>query len=297
MTNPFKQPQNIWKLNFPSYFHMLPIFEEYFADITDNICCYEISSKTVESMPDDLWRFEAYLENNIDIEALKKQLQKIAPDWTFAEEITLELLEDIDWAKKVQENFSPMEVGDFFITNPNSAHLCPEGKNKIIIEASRAFGTGEHQTTQGCIEAIDSQKNENYSHILDVGTGTGILAIVASKIWPNANVIGSDIEEIAVEISNLHAKTNDVKVEFLFCDGAPSLEDQVDLLISNILAKPLIAMAEDFRKIINENGKVILSGFLHYQLASILEAYINNGFTPISIINKNNWITLTLKPE
>lgn len=71
MNNPFKQPANIWKLNFPSLYSMLPTFEKYFSDITDNICCYELSSKTVESMPDDLWCFEAYLEDQIDVRTLK----------------------------------------------------------------------------------------------------------------------------------------------------------------------------------------------------------------------------------
>ncbi len=297
MNNPFKQPENIWKLNFPSLYYMLPIFEEYFADITDNICCYELSSKTVESMPDDLWCFEAYLENEINIETLKNNLQKIAPDWSFSDKLELIKLEDIDWAKKVQENFTPMEIGSFFITNPANAHLCPIGKHKIVIEASRAFGTGEHQTTQGCVEAIETLQKEDYTHIVDIGTGTGILAIVANKIWPNASIIGSDIEEVAVEISKSHAETNKVQADFILCDGAPKLDRKTDLIISNILAKPLISMATDFRSIIADNGRVVLSGFLNYQLPSVLEAYINNNFTPLSIINKNNWITLILKPE
>lgn len=190
-----------------------------------------------------------------------------------------------------------MEIGAFFITNPANAHLCPINKHKIIIEASRAFGTGEHQTTQGCVEAIESLQTEKYNHIIDIGTGTGILAIVASKIWPQASVIGSDIEDVAVEISKLHAKTNNINASFIICDGAPKLDQKTNLIISNILARPLISMAPDFRSIISDEGKVILSGFLHYQLPSVLEAYINNQFTPLSIINKNNWITLILKPE
>ena len=297
MNNPFKQPKNIWKLNFPSFYHMLPIFEEYFAGITDNICCYELTSKTDESMPDDLWCFEAYLEEQIDIESLINNLQKLVPDWSFYNKLELIKLEDIDWAKKVQEGFTPMEIGSFFITNPTNAHLCPASKHKIIIEASRAFGTGEHQTTQGCIEAMETLRNENYTHIIDIGTGTGILAMVASKIWAEAVIIGSDIEEVAIEISKSHAKTNNVKANFLLCDGAPKLDQKTDLIIRNILAKPLISMASDFRSIITGDGKVILSGFLNYQLPSVLEAYINNHFTPLQIINKNNWITLTLKPE
>lgn len=297
MNNPFKQPANIWKLSFPSRYYMLPIFEEYFANTTDNICCYELSSKTVESMADDLWCFEAYLEDYMDTEIVKNSLQKIAPEWMFADKLEIIKLEDIDWAKKVQENFTPMEIGTFFITNPDNANLCPKGKNAIIIEASRAFGTGEHQTTQGCIEAIESLQNQNYTNIIDIGTGTGILAIVANKIWPKAEIIGSDIEEAAIEISKSHATTNNVRARFILCDGAPKLEHKTDLIISNILARPLIDMAGDFRSIIAEDGKVILSGFLNYQLPSVLEAYINNKFTPLSIINKNNWITLILKPE
>lgn len=294
-TNPFKQHINIWKLKCKALYGALAVFEEYFSNLTDNISCYEISSKTVESQPDDIWYIEAYLEEEPDVSVIKEHLCNMMPEWEFSSEIELSKLDDIDWVKKVQENFSPLPVGGFFITNPQNAHLCPDLLQKIIIEASRAFGTGEHQTTQGCIEAMESVRERGFSRILDLGTGTGILAIAAKKLWPTAYVVGSDIEEVSVEIARDHARINDVDIEFLLCDGPPRFEYKIDLIVSNILATPLINMAADFKAIMSSGGVAILSGFLDYQSDLVLKAYEDNGFVLKNWLNKNGWITAVME--
>lgn len=308
MTNPFKQPTNIWKLELVTPYFMLPIFEEYFANFTDNISCYEISSKTVESADDDIWCFEAYLPEKPDLDKICKALQKIIfnanNEWDYSDSIKVTNLEDIDWVKKVQENFAPINLGSFFITNPVNSHLCPQNMQKIIIDASQAFGTGEHSTTQGCIEAMESLRNKDFKEIFDIGTGSGILAIVAAKIWPNANVTGSDIEELSVKIAKHHAAINNVQIRSILADGIFLISDKnndegftksANLIISNILAVPLINMASDFTNIIAEDGFLILSGFLDYQLPDVLDSYIKNGFSQLSIINKKGWITLIMQ--
>lgn len=306
MTNPFKQPTNIWKLELVTSYFMIPIFEEYFANFTDNVSCHEISSKTVESSDDDIWCFEAYLEEKPDLEKTRKTLKNILSNWEYSDSLKVTNLENIDWVKKVQENFVPINLGSFFITNPVNSHLCPEDMQKIIIDASQAFGTGEHSTTQGCIEAMEFLQNQKFEEIFDIGTGSGILAIVASKIWPDASVTASDIEELSVKIAKQHADINDVKIKSILADGIFLLNGEnkdedfcntADLIISNILAMPLINMAGDFKNIISEGGFLILSGFLDYQLPAVLDAYIKNGFTPLNIINRKNWITLIAKND
>ncbi|MBP7190519.1 MAG: 50S ribosomal protein L11 methyltransferase [Rickettsiaceae bacterium] len=294
-TNPFKQHINIWKLKCKAEYYMLSAFEEILSNLTDNISCYELFSRTVESEPSDIWSIEAYLENKPDLSIMRDILQKALPEWKFANEIELSKLEDIDWVKRVQENFTPLSIGSFFITNPENAHLCPSSFFKIIIEASRAFGTGEHQTTQGCIEAMQSLRGVEFSRILDLGTGTGILALVAKMLWRDAMVVGSDIEEISVEIAKSHARVNDIDAEFVLFDGVPVFDQKVDLIVSNILAIPLINMAPDFSSIITEGGIVILSGFLDYQSDAVISAYQNNGFELKNILNKNGWITAVME--
>ncbi len=306
MTNPFKQPSNIWKLELITRYSMIPIFEEYFSNFTDNISYNELSSKTVESKDDDIWSFEAYMEEKPDIIKIKDELQKFIlldnTEWEYQDSLKINRLEEVDWVKKVQENFVPIIVGRFFITNRVNENLCPDDMTKIVIDASMAFGTGEHYTTQGCLEAMELLSVEAFCDIYDIGTGSGILAIIAAKMWKDSLVVASDIEELSVEIAKRHALINDVKITTVLADGLEVIDNndksfskKADLIISNILAVPLINMASSFKNNIKENGFLILSGFLDYQLPSVLEAYIKNGFTPLNIINKNCWITLVMQ--
>jgi ribosomal protein L11 methyltransferase len=291
MKNPFRQPEALWKISFPFKYAQLELFEEYFASLTDSVSSYELSSKTVESMPDDLWCFEAYLEERPDIEDLRSKLDGIGD--IDASEVKLEKIEDIDWVAQMHEDFKPLRVGRFFVTNPAHAHLCPEDMEQIVIESSRAFGTGEHSTTKGCLEAIEALHNISPKIIFDIGTGTGILAIAATKLWPSAKVIGTDIEAVAVEISKQHAKDNGASIEFITTDTVPT-GYKVDLIISNILKQPLIELSGTFAASLNPGGVVILSGFLDYQLEEVENAYLKVGLKRTSLINKDGWMALTV---
>jgi ribosomal protein L11 methyltransferase len=142
---------------------------------------------------------------------------------------------------------------------------------------------------------MESISHQNINSVMDVGTGTGILAIAAAKIWNKAKVSGSDIEEVAIEVSKQHAFANEVDIDFKIANGLPENTEKVDLIVSNILKAPLIDMAEDFSKNINRGGAIILSGFLDYQSQDVQDAYLKAGFKEPYVINKENWITLILK--
>lgn len=296
MTNPFRQVEALWKVEFPCLFSMLTLFEGFFAEITDSTSSYEIESQTVESMPNDLWCFEAYYEEKPNVESIRAELINLtAGKWDYANELKVSEIENIDWVAQMHEEFKPLSVGRFFITNPSYAPSCPEGMELLIMESSRAFGTGEHNTTKGCIEAMEAMSHMDITSLMDVGTGTGILAIAAAKIWPSAKVLGSDIEDVAIEVSKQHAASNQVEVSFEVANGIPNDADKVNLIVSNILKAPLIELAGDFAKSLEKNGVVILSGFLDYQMDEVLKAYENAGFKEPFIINKEGWITLTLR--
>lgn len=296
MTNPFKQPEALWKAEFSCPFSMLPLFEGYFEKITDSVSSHELESKTVESMPDDLWHFEAYFETEPDEAHLCAELTKLAAGgWADANELKVSKVENIDWVAQMHEAFQPIPIGRFFVTNPSHAPTCPEGMELLIMESSRAFGTGEHSTTKGCIEAMEAISHMDIASIVDIGTGTGILAIAAAKIWSAAKVLGSDIEDVAIEVSKQHAVSNQVEVHFEVASGVPQSSGKVDLIVSNILKAPLIELAGDFAKSLTDDGVVILSGFLDYQMEEVLEAYAKVGFKEPFIINKEGWITLTLR--
>jgi ribosomal protein L11 methyltransferase len=290
MTNPFKPHNLLWKVSVTAKYSMLSIIEEYFEAITDTVSCHELESQTVDSMPDDLWRVEAYCITKPVIDDLVKDLGDIVSS------PTLEIVEEIDWVSQMHDQFKPITIGRFFITNLAHVEKCPKHMDSVIIESSRAFGTGEHYTTQGCIEAMEKvSKIYAPSYIMDIGTGTGILAIAAAKIWPESYVIGSDIEEVACDIASKHAKINEVNIECIVCAGVPKIPRKANLIVSNILANPLVALAQDFAYHLQSNGYIILSGFLSNQLQTVLEAYTAHHLRPIDTINNNNWITLTLQ--
>jgi ribosomal protein L11 methyltransferase len=174
-----------------------------------------------------------------------------------------------------------------------------DGKIPIIIAASRAFGTGGHATTSLCIKAMELIEDSNIKTIFDVGTGSGILGFVAEKIWPEVRVLACDIEETSVIIAKENAIINKSTAYFYQNSESglniPEGQSQTfDLIISNILAKPLIAMAAGFKKISHSNTKVILSGFLDYQQQEVQDAYEAAGFIVEKSLSQDRWVTLVL---
>lgn len=291
----------IWKVKYIATYADLENLELFFSNFTDDTSSYEIESSTVDSKPDDLWCIEGYFSSKPSLELINTKLSEFISQHDMRpqkQELVLESLEDIDWVQRIHDNFKPIYLGSFVITNLTCQKECDKGFQKIIIEASRAFGTGEHQTTKGCISAMEELKSISPNAILDVGTGTGILAIAAKQLWPDSYILGTDIDSIAIDIAKYHSDLNNTEIDFDICDGMPNIKDKyqkVDLVISNILSTPLINLAEEFANILSDKGYIILSGFLDYQLPDVLKAYIAVGCTPISIINNDKWITLSLK--
>lgn len=293
----------IWKIKYSTTYADLEKLEDFFATLTDNTSSYETESSTVDSQPNDLWCIEGYFSSKPSIEQINQKLSDFLFEHNIrpkSQDLTLESLEDIDWVQRIYDNFKPIYIGSFVITNLACRKECKKGFKQIIMEASRAFGTGEHHTTKGCISAMEKLESITPNTILDIGTGTGILAIAARKIWPKSYILGTDIDQIAVDIARYHSDINATNIDFEVCDGMPNIKAKyktVDLIVSNILSAPLINLAQEFTNILSDQGYIILSGFLDYQLPDVLSAYITAGCTPISIINNEKWITLSLQLE
>jgi ribosomal protein L11 methyltransferase len=163
------------------------------------------------------------------------------------------------------------------------------------IDAGLAFGTGQHATTGGCLEALDRLESGGgrFTNIADIGTGTGLLAFAALALWPEAKCIATDIDPVAVEVARENAAINCVQpghdagqLLLAVADGmdSPMLAARApfDLIIANILAGPLIELAADFAKALMPGGVVILAGLLDTQAASVASAYESHGLTPSS---------------
>jgi ribosomal protein L11 methyltransferase len=234
------------------------------------------------SKPDD-WLIHAYFEHEPDAEELARlgTLASGAPD--------LEQLAEADWVTMSQSGLQPIRAGRFFVHTP-SYRSHPPGTIPFEIDASLAFGTGQHATTEGCLAALDRLEREGarFTNVADIGTGTGLLAFAALAMWRDARAIATDIDPIAIDVARDNAAINHVKLghgagELILAtaDGMDSAllsaRAPFDLLIANILAGPLIELAPDFARALAPGGTIILAGLLDTQADAVTGAYEKQG--------------------
>jgi ribosomal protein L11 methyltransferase len=236
------------------------------------------------SKPDE-WLIHAYFDEMPGEEELKvlRGLGSGVP--------RVEQLEETDWVTMSQSGLQPIRAGRFTVHTPTYPPE-PERIN-FEIDAGLAFGTGQHATTAGCLAALDrlERGGAQFRNIADIGTGTGLLAFAALKLWPDARAIATDIDPVAMDVARDNAAINGVTLghgpgELLLAqaDGmdSPMLAARApfDLIVANILAGPLIELAADFAKAIANGGTVILAGLLDTQADGVIAAYEALGFAP-----------------
>jgi ribosomal protein L11 methyltransferase len=200
----------------------------------------------------------------------------------------IERLDEENWVAKSQAGLEPIRAGCFFVHTPT--HPPAEGAINFEIDAGLAFGTGQHATTAGCLEALDrlEARGKHFTNIADIGTGTGLLAFAALSLWPQARAIATDIDPISIDVTRDNASINQVPLghgtsELLLAvaDGMdhPLLTARApfDLLIANILAGPLIDLAPTLAAALAPSGTVVLAGLLDTQAEAVAEAYTSQG--------------------
>ena len=224
---------------------------------------------------------------------------------------TFELIEtpDIDWLSHCYQQFPAFSVGPFFIYgshhNLDTDGAIPDDAYTLQIDAATAFGSGEHGTTAGCLEAMTWLKDQGMCpwHVLDMGTGSGILAIAAWKLWKTP-VLAVDNDAEAVRVTEKHRILNGVpdgKMNILSAVGdgfAAEIVQQrkpYELVIANILAGPLIEMAEDLASVVDDAGRVILSGILNEQADKVQAAYEAQNMRVLKTFNINGWTSFILQ--
>ena len=193
--------------------------------------------------------------------------------------VMVEPLPDQDWIRLSQEGLPPVRAGRFFVYGAHDAGQVPHGVIPIKIEAGLAFGTGHHETTALCLEALsDIARERSFRHVLDLGTGTGLLAIGAVKLWKR-RVMASDIDPVAVQVARDNAVANDTGpwVAGVVADGLAnpllSRAAPYDLLIANILAGPLTRLAPEIIRSLAPGAVLLLSGLLHNQEKLVTSFY------------------------
>lgn len=215
---------------------------------------------------------------------------------------------DVNWLQESYRQFPAFQIGPFYIFGSHHRDQMSGFPSDLIplqIDAATAFGSGEHGTTRGCLESLHFLKNHNFTpkNILDMGAGSGILAIGAYKLWQNP-VLAIDIDDEATQVAERHRNLNAVPTgqNGMICatgNGYHAPEVMTygpfDLIIANILAGPLIEMASDLVRNLSSNSYVILSGLLSEQEADVIKAHEAQGLTLHHKIRHGEWSSLILR--
>ena len=299
-----------WKVSAVSPLKFAPTLEEIFQahiEETPTITSFEIIGDINNNL------IEAYFNNQPDAVRLESALKEMARVFNVKPPaLEIETLDSQDWVSQSQKLLKPIDAGRFYLYGKHDAEKVPPESLSILMEAGQAFGTGSHETTKGCLLAISERhKKIEPQSILDLGCGSGVLAIAMAKQW-ETKIIASDIDPIATQTTIENINVNNVKliecnqnkngIGVVTCDGFEQsvLQDlgPYDLIVANILAGPLVFMAEDIVLNLEAGGQIILSGLLKTQEKDVLTAYEEQGMILTNSYPINEWQTLLLsKPH
>lgn len=243
------------------------------------------------------WQLNAYADSEAEAEACADIIRQTSPDLN----PVVEALPNRDWVTLSLEGLPPVRAGRFIVAGSHALTQSSPGKTDILIEAGPAFGTGHHGTTLGCLMGFEHVLRGGVpQNILDVGTGSGVLAIAAIKVG-GKRAIGTEIDEDSVRVANENAAKNAIGKRFrtYLTRGAGSHIIQsaapYDLIFANILAKPLIGLAPSLSELIAKRGHIILSGLLSHQEPLVRAAYTGRGLSLVKRIRRDGWSTLVLR--
>ncbi|HWQ87374.1 50S ribosomal protein L11 methyltransferase [Brevundimonas sp.] len=241
-----------------------------------------------------IWRIDAFPNDEDDARGIEARLK--AHDGLT---VVVEKLADADWLAMSLSGLPPVRAGRFFVYGAHDQGIVPKNTVNLKIDAGAAFGTGHHGTTVGCLVAFDELlKRERFERVLDVGCGTGVLAIAAAKTGSKV-AVGTDIDQPSVRIANENAKLNQANARFVHAFGLNDRkvrgQGPYDLVFANILAPPLVSLSQDIKEALSLGGVAILSGLLRTQERRVSAAYLSRGFILERRIHRDAWSALVLR--
>lgn len=261
-------------------------------------------SEIAEDKPDE-WVLEAWCPRKpgaVEKKALTKLFQGKAPAFS------VEKIPVTDWLTLSQRGMEPIRAGRFHVRSPDHPPCTQKGITDLVIPASQAFGTGQHETTAGCLAMLTTMKRRGVQarNIADIGSGTGLLAFGALALWPRALALATDIDAVCVPVVEENCATNHVpmgagpgQLTMVVADGMdhPLIEARgpYDLLLANILAGPLVELVPDFAAAVPAGGSLVLAGLLTTQEAQVRSAYRRAGFRLAARLVNGDWSILWLR--
>ncbi|HYD19463.1 MAG TPA: 50S ribosomal protein L11 methyltransferase [Patescibacteria group bacterium] len=271
------------------------------GDALENLVA-AVSLHNRDATDGDDWTISLTAYGAPDLDAIYASIDATLPGVISRKDVAAERLPEKDWLRHVHDNFPPVTIGRFFVYGSHyegdkPAHLTP-----LQIDAATAFGSGEHETTRSCIVAFeDIARQHSVRNALDMGCGSGILAIAIMKIWPGAKLTAIDIDPESVIVTERHAVMNGVTLQAAAGDGYKtplSIQNSpYDLVAANILAGPLIAMAGDLYNALKPGGYAVLSGLLRRQQQEVVTAQEIAGLKLKTVIPDGDWAALVLQRE
>jgi ribosomal protein L11 methyltransferase len=252
---------------------------------------------------DGQWSVDAYFGGNDGAEEVAGMLR----DWLGADAFTapldVEVLPDTDWVASNRESIRPIAAGRFILHGSHHRGLIPPSRFAIEIDAGRAFGTGHHATTAGCLAVLDRLlRTRTFRNPLDLGAGSGVLAIALAKLLRRP-VLATDIDATTVEIARENARLNGVG-GLVHCVNAAGVDHAAirrgapyDLVVANILAEPLMRLAPRVAPLISKGGTLVLSGLLLHQRERVVAAYRGQGLRLIEARSFEGWAVLVFRND
>ena len=261
---------------------------------------FELQPNMKDWSPSHEWAVEVYFGFEPDEDEVRELVAVVAgPE--LAKQVTFRRVEQKDWIASSLEGLKPVRVGRFLVHGSHDRDKVRSNDIGLEIEAALAFGTGHHGTTRGCLIMFDSiLKRRRPQRIVDIGAGTGVLALAAAR-YLHINVAGGDIDPIAVRAARSNAKLNGATPWFFPVTakglGHPAMQAGApyDLIFANILAKPLRQMAPSIGGVAATDTYLILSGLLMRDVPGVLSAYAAQGFRLARRIEVDGWATLLMR--
>ncbi|MBS4047564.1 MAG: 50S ribosomal protein L11 methyltransferase [Alphaproteobacteria bacterium] len=288
-----------WSVELDVPVDLVPAAEDLLAEAGIAVSSYEVTKPGVAMSPD--WRVQVLFDAPPDQKEWRKRLKDVAAGLDIPATIRFTHLPAQDWVRHTNKLNAPVHAGRFFLYGAHDAGQIPPGRLGILLDAGLAFGTGRAPSTYGCLQAIDDLcRVRAPRNMLDMGTGSGVLAMAAAKAGARA-VLAADIDPVATDVTRDNVKLNGLSQRVAAITASRPDDPRLtaagpyELVVANILAGPLCHMATGLARLVASNGHLVLSGLLAKEERLIVARYRATGLTLARRIPREGWHTLVFR--